>query len=113
MSYQEEFATAMASQGVAIDAGMVPDQATVDNDLNQLSDWLTSLETDTLAAIDRVTADFPVKAHLADPSVGVAPNLGALLQAFDNLESSIPVSSTLNMMRAASTQAAAAAEGVA
>ena len=107
MSYQETFAETMAGKGVPVDADMVPEQEAVNSDLNALSAWLNSLDENTHAAIDLVTAENPIKSGLADPSVSIVQAIGPLLAAFDTKPASISISTALEMLMDASTQAAA------
>jgi|SRR5947209_8219450 hypothetical protein len=107
MSYTEAFATAMAGKGVPVDASVVPEQEAVNSDLDALGAWLSSLDEDTHAAIDTVTAENPIKAGLADQSVGIVQAIGPLLAAFDDQPASISISTALEMLTAASAEAAA------
>lgn len=107
MSYAEAFAEAMADKGVPVDASVVPEQEVVNSDLDALSAWLSSLDEDTHAAIDLVTAENPIKAGLADPSVGIVQAIGPLLAAFDAASASIPISTSVDMLTDASATAAA------
>ena len=107
MSYTEAFAEAMASKGVPIDASVIPEQEAVDSDLDALDAWLSSLDEDTHAAIDMVTAENPIKAGLANQSVGIVQAIGPLLAAFDSQPASISISTALEMLKDASATAAA------
>jgi hypothetical protein len=115
LPYEEAFAQVMSDSGIAVDPGIVPSQDAVDADLAQMGDWLGSLEADTRAAIDQVTAENAVQAGLADGSVGIVQAIGPLLEAFDAQPEPLSISTTHQMLAAASAQAAevVAGEGVA
>jgi hypothetical protein len=106
MSYAEAFAEAMAGKGVPVDASVVPDQEAVNSDLDALRAWLSSLDEGTRAALDLVTAKKPIKAGLADQSVGIVQTIGPLLAAFDSQPAPISISTALEMLTDASAKAA-------
>lgn len=108
MTYEEEFAQILSDQGLSVDASIVPGQDSVDADLQQLSGWLGGLEQASKDAIDEVTADNPVKAGLADPSVAIVSSIGGILAAFDAQAAAISISSALDTLTSASAQAAQA-----
>ena len=112
MSYSQAFAEIMAGKGVPVDAATVPEQEAVNSDLEALGAWLNSLDEDTHAAIDLVTAENPVKYGLADPSVGIVRAIGPLLAAFDAKAASLSISTALGMLMDASTQAATNVDNV-
>jgi hypothetical protein len=95
MAFADDYVQCLSQAGITVDVSVIPDSDTLSQGLGQLATWLNSLDSATQAAFDEVTADQPVKAGLADPTVGIAPNLGALLQAVDQLQASISISSLL------------------
>ncbi|MDH6284042.1 hypothetical protein [Prescottella agglutinans] len=106
--YSEEFSVAMESAyGLHVSSELVPALDAVESDLQALGDWLATLEEDAHAAIDEVTAENGVMAGLADASVSIVTNIGALLEVFDTQPESISVSTALEMLTAASTEAVA------
>jgi len=101
MPFQDAFAQALNNAGISIDAGAIPDQGAVASDLDAFQVWLASLEPDTLAAIDQVAGENPVKAGLADPSVAIVAGIGPVLAAVDAVPSAFSMSATLELLRQA------------
>jgi hypothetical protein len=95
MAFADDYVQCLSQAGITVDVSVIPDSDTLSQGLGQLATWFNSLDGATQAAFDEVTADQPVKAGLADPTVGIAPNLGPLLQAVDQLQASISISSLL------------------
>ena len=96
MAFSDDYAQCLSRAGISVDASVVPDSDTLSQSLEQLAAWFNSLDSVTQTAFDEVTADQPVKAGLADPTVGIAPNLGPLLAAVDQLHASISISSLIS-----------------
>ncbi len=101
MPFQEDFANALNDFGITVDSSVIPSQDVLQNGLDSLSEWLSSLEDETRAAADEVTADFPVKFGLADAEVNIAPGLSDLLKAFDDLPASLSISTILDNCKTA------------
>lgn len=105
MAFQESFANILSQSGIIVDASLVPDRQSVLSDVDTVATWLSSLEIDTKEAIDSVTADEPIKAGLADGSVGIVNSIGSILEAFDSAEASISISSATDIIRSAAESA--------
>lgn len=106
--YADALSNALAADGITVAAQDVPSQQDVDGDVTGLQTWLGSLDDNTRQGIDLVTAESPVKAGLADPSVGIVSSIGPILSGFDNAAASISISKAVELIAAASSQAAAA-----
>jgi hypothetical protein len=104
MAFADDFAQALQASGINIDASKIPSQDVLQASLNSLQTWLGSLDSDTKSAADEVTADFPVKAGLADPTVNIAPGLSDLLTAADGLSESLSISSLVDSCASALQQ---------
>ncbi len=92
MAFSDDFASCLASAGINIAASDIPDQQTLQSGLQKLQNWISSLDAVTGSALDEVTADFKVKAGIADPSVNIAPELSGLLRAADGLPVGLGIS---------------------
>jgi polysaccharide deacetylase 2 family uncharacterized protein YibQ len=103
MSFSESFAQILAQSGIEVDSNVIPDRQEVLSDLDSLQAWLSSLEEDTQAAIDDVTAANPIRAQLAD--AGIVQSIKPILAAFDDQSSSISISAALGIMKGAADQA--------
>ena len=106
--YADAMSTALSSHGISVAAEDVPTQDAVDADVQQLRDWLASLDDDTRAGIDQLTGENAVQAGLADPTVGIVSSIGPILAAFDAAPESISISAATDTIAAASSEAAAA-----
>lgn len=95
VAFADDMAQQLQSAGINVPASSIPDQDTLSGGLNSLTSWVNSLDDNTKGALDDVTGSFPVKAGLADPSVNIAPGLQSLLQAMDQLQASIPISTVI------------------
>ena len=109
MTFAEEFVEQLQNAGVPVPAESVPEREVLDRGLQSIQNWIGSLDENTQAALDEVTADFPVKAGLANDNVGIAPDLGGFLAAIDQLQASFPISTIVSSAVTASAAAAAAA----
>ena len=83
MAFQDDVSAFLVSKGVALAASAAPSRETLTEGLRKLYEFLNSLDSDTAAALNEVSTNFPIKALLADPTVDIAPELGSVLQAFD------------------------------
>ena len=83
MAYPDDFVTCMAQYGVTVDAGSLPDQSTLQQALEYVQSWFSSLDPQVQAGIDAATTNEATSQLLADSSVNIAPAIEALLQAFD------------------------------
>jgi hypothetical protein len=106
--YSDDFVAALSASGISISSDLVPSQDAVESDLAQLKSWLDNLDDDTHQAIDLVTAENPIKAGLADPSVGIVTSIGPILSALDSQPQSLSISASYNLLSGADSQAAAA-----
>jgi hypothetical protein len=116
MPYAEAFAEIFSNNGIPLDPSVVPDQGSVDFDVQQLREWLSDLEDDTRVAIDEITTTEAIQAGLAADEVGIVQSIGGVLAAFDALpiSQSVPISASVEMIADASAQAAdAPSNGVA
>lgn len=95
MAFQDDFAACLTSvmPGFVFQASDIPAEGDLRTGAENLATWLSVLEPETLEAIDQVTADFGVSQGLADPSVGIAPELFPMLMVVDNTPVTIPISS--------------------
>jgi hypothetical protein len=83
MAFPDDFITCMAQYGVQVDAGSLPDQGTLQQALEYLQNWFSSLDPSYQAGVDGATANEPSSVVFADPAVNLAPAIPGLLQAFD------------------------------
>jgi len=101
MSFSEDMGQALGKRGITINSVHIPDQDTLTQGLDSLKNWLASIDVETLAAVEEVTGDFPVKKGLADPNVNIAPGLGDLLEEVDRLPASFSISTVVDKCREA------------
>ncbi len=106
MPFAEDFSQLLRDSGIDVDATQIPSQDDIQSGIDGLQVWLDSLEPDTKSAADGVTADFPVKAGLADPQVDIASGLGSVLFAADNSPVTLDISQLLEICKTAFKQAA-------
>lgn len=109
MAFADDFAQALVNTGVSISASDIPSQDTIQAGLDNLQTWYSGLDSTTSSALDDVTASFPVKVGLCDPTVNVAPGLDKIMQAFDAMSASVSVSTVLMTCKDALKSAANAA----
>lgn len=83
MAFQDDFSAFLSRSGVSLDAADAPTQDLLAEGLRKLSAFIGSLDVVTASALEEISADFPIKALLADPSVNIAPELGSVFRAFD------------------------------
>jgi hypothetical protein len=105
MPFAEDFAQALQNSGISLDASELPSEEDIQTGLDGLQSWLESLEPATKLAVDEVTADFPVKAGVADPEVSIAPSLQAVLRAADQAPVTLAISELLEGCKNAVEQA--------
>jgi hypothetical protein len=105
MPFAEDFAQALQNSGISVDGSELPSEDDIQTGLDGLQSWLESLEPATKLAVDEVTADFPVKAGLADPEVGIAPGIEAVLRAADQAPITLAISDFLEDCKNAVEQA--------
>src|SRR5438309_271594 len=91
MSFEEDFSQCLGNSGLPVNASSIPSPEDLTAGVDGIGSWLNSLDPEMQAAADDVTASFPTMAGLAD--AGIAPQLGPLLQAVDELQASVPISS--------------------
>lgn len=92
MSFQEDFSADLSHQGVNLPAASIPRREVLEQGFTKLNDFVNSLDADTAEALGAVTQEFPVKALLASPEVGVAPELATVLAAFDQSQAPFSIS---------------------
>jgi hypothetical protein len=97
MSFSDDFAQALREGGFDVEVASVPPRKALESGLERVRAWIDSLEEDTRSALDEVTAEFPIKRHLADPTVDIAPGLFDLLQAFDSVPASTSITKVLEV----------------
>ena len=98
MAFEEDRAQCLQSAGINVGADVIPPQDAVTAALSRLQGWLDSLDANTKTILDQVSAGFAVKQGLADQSVGIAPELDALLSACDQLPESLSISAFVNQL---------------
>jgi len=98
MAFEDDLAQCLQGAGIDVEAGTIPSQDAVAAALDRLQGFLNSLDDTTRKTLDQVTADFPVKQGLADPSVGVAPELADFLQACDEIQASLSISAIVDQL---------------
>jgi hypothetical protein len=104
MPFAESFAESLRKSGIELSESDVPSEKEVQSGLDGLQSWLDSLDRPTREAADGVTAQFTVKAGLADPEVNVATGLAAVLRAADKAQVTLDISQVLALSRQAFEQ---------
>jgi hypothetical protein len=84
MSFETDYAAAMAENGVTISPQEVPSRDQVGIGVTKLLAFFGSLDADTMQMLDQVSGEFPIKALLASPNVAIAPELARIFQAADD-----------------------------
>jgi hypothetical protein len=87
-NFNDAFAQAMGQAGHQIDAGVVPDAATLQSGLDAARQWYDNLDATTKSAIDAATAE-PGQAAVALSEAGIASDIHYLLQAFDQIQGTL------------------------
>jgi hypothetical protein len=59
--FAEDFARCLAESSVSVEPGAIPPPELLAQGLERLGEWISSLDDNTKAALDEVTADFPAK----------------------------------------------------
>jgi hypothetical protein len=93
MSFETDYSAAMANNGITISPQDVPSRDQVGIGVTKLIAFLSSLDADTAQMLDEVSAEFPIKALLASPNVGIAPELAKIFEATDKSASPISLAS--------------------
>ncbi|MGQ4619722.1 hypothetical protein [Nocardia sp. R7R-8] len=92
MAFADDFAAALATRSINVDASGLPDRDTIQQELSNIQVWLSDLDGDIREGLDEASAEFTVCHVISDPEtdengevigVNVAPNLSALMGAFD------------------------------
>jgi hypothetical protein len=92
MAFADEMSQCLGGAGMPIGPEAIPDRLELETGLERLVSWMNELDEDARAALDEITGDYAVNALIADPSVNIAPELGPLLSAIDEVPESIPIS---------------------
>jgi hypothetical protein len=92
VSFQDDFVAALSRSGVALAAGAAPSRESLEAGLTKLNTFIGSLDSDTAAALEEITTEFPIKALLSDPAVNIAPELNLVLKAFDQANARFSIS---------------------
>jgi hypothetical protein len=86
VAFPDDFVTCVSQYGVQVDAGSLPDQGTLQQALEYLQNWFSSLDSSSQAGVDAATTNEPSSVVFADSSVNLAPAIPGLLQAFDSAQ---------------------------
>jgi len=85
MAFADSFATCMSNAGIPVEAGGIPDAATLGPVIDYLKSFVQNLDPDVRDGLDAATADDLVSVALADAEVGaIDHSYVGLLHAFDN-----------------------------
>ena len=97
MAFNDDLAVFFSNVGLTLDASVAPSREALAEGLSKLNDFIVSLDSTTASALEEVTADFPTKGLLADPSVNVAPELVSVLRAFDAANANFSITTALQI----------------
>jgi hypothetical protein len=83
MSFADDFAAALATREIVVDAASLPDRDTIQQQLSDIQNWFSELDSAVREGYDEGTAEFKLCHIIAEPDINVAPDLAGLMDAFD------------------------------
>lgn len=85
MAFAEDYAESLSERGINVDPATMPDRDAVETGLGNVQTWLADLHPAFREGFDEGSLEFAVCHLLATPELDVAPEIQAILEAFDQI----------------------------